>query len=94
MRYAKTLLTRGNTPGFGVLKSMFGGNLMRNEVLDIEVVSGKGQGKGTIGGAGETQLQIEQYNLKTREAKLNQALKSLQNKGKHQNVKRENNHKT
>lgn len=42
MRYAKTLLTRGNAPSFGVVKNMFGGNLMRNEILEVEVVTGKG----------------------------------------------------
>jgi hypothetical protein len=94
MRYARTLLNRGNAPSFGVVKNMFGGNLMRQEIVETEVVTGKGQGKGTIGGAGETQLQIEQYNLKIREGKLNSILKSLQTKGKHQNIKRENNHKT
>ena len=46
------------------------------------------------GGAGETTLQIEQYNLKVREGKLNSMLKTIKTKDKHQNIKRENNHKT
>jgi hypothetical protein len=42
MRYARTLLSRGNAPSFGVVKNMFGGNLMRQEVIETEVVTGKG----------------------------------------------------
>ena len=60
MKYARSLLNRGNSPSFGVLKSMFGGNLMRQETIDVEIKSAKGQGsRGKIGGAGETQLQME-----------------------------------
>lgn len=81
LRYAKTLLHRGNTPSFGSIKGMFGGHLMRQEAVELEIKSAKGQGsRGPVGGtgtAGETQLQIEQYTLKVREAKLNQALKQL-----------------
>ena len=52
---------------------------MRQEAVELEIKSAKGQGsRGPIGGAGETQLQMEQYTLKVREAKLNQALKQLQ----------------
>lgn len=55
MRYAKTLLTRGNTPSFGVVKGMFGGNLMRQETVEVEIKSAKGQGtRGQVGGSGET----------------------------------------
>ena len=55
---------------------------MRQEAVELEIKSAKGQGSrrqaGPIGGAGETQLQIEQYTLMIREEKLNQALKQLQ----------------
>ena len=55
MKYARTLLTRGNTPSFGVVRNMFGGNLMRQEVTELEIKSAKGQGaRGATGGAGET----------------------------------------
>ena len=57
MKYAKTLLNRGNTPSFGVIKNMFGGNLMRQEVVNMEIKSAKGQkANGQVGGSGETQL--------------------------------------
>ena len=76
LRYARTLLARGGMPSFGQVRNMFGGNLMRQETVDAEIKSAKGTGaRGSIGGAGETQLQVEQYNLRRREAKLTQALK-------------------
>lgn len=63
---------------------------MRQEAVELEIKSAKGQGsRGPIGGAGETQLQIEQYTLKIREAKLNQALKQLQQRANHERVRRE-----
>jgi len=78
MKYARTLLIRGKAPSFGQARNMFGGNLMRQEFVEVEIKSAKGQGtRSSIGGAGETQLQIEQYNLKVREAKLNHTLKQL-----------------
>ena len=54
LRYARTLLSRGNSPTFGVLKGLFSGNLMRTDIADMEVKSGRGEGQGTRGGAGET----------------------------------------
>jgi hypothetical protein len=52
---------------------------MRHDTVDVEIKSAKGQGsRGLMGGAGETQLQVEQYNLKLREAKLLQSLKQQQ----------------
>lgn len=60
---------RGNTPSFGQIRNMFGGNLMRQDTVELEVKSEKGTGgTGSIGGQGETQLQVEQYNLRKREA--------------------------
>ena len=68
---------------------------MRQELVEVETKSAKGQGaKGSIGGAGETQLSVEQYNLRVREAKLRQALKQLQDRGKHEKARRDNLHKT
>jgi hypothetical protein len=55
MKYAKTMLVRGNAPSFGQARNMFGGNLMRQDIVEVEIKSAKGQGsKGKIGGAGET----------------------------------------
>jgi hypothetical protein len=45
--------------------------MMRQETIEMSVKSEKGQGtRGAVGGQGETQLQVEQYNLRSREAKL------------------------
>lgn len=67
---------------------------MRLEHVQVEVKSAKGQGRNQLGGAGETQLQVEQYNLKLREGKLNKALKSHQTKESLLAEKRERSHKT
>ena len=53
---------------------MFEGNLMRNEVVEVEIKSAKGQKAGAVGGSGETQLSLEKYNIKLREAKLRKEL--------------------
>ena len=59
---------------FGKAGSMFQGNLMRNEVAEVEIKSAKGQKAGAVGGSGETQLSLEKYNIKLREAKLRKEL--------------------
>lgn len=58
---------------------MFEGNLMREQTVDVEIKSAKGQGKtGKVGGSGETQLEMEKYNIKLREAKVRKELAELQ----------------
>ena len=47
---------------------------MRNEIAEVEIKSAKGQKAGAVGGAGETQLSLEKYNIKLREAKLRKEL--------------------
>ena len=74
LKYAKTLLSRGGAPNFGKVGNMFEGNMMRMETADVEIKSAKGQKASAVGGAGETQLDIEKYNIKLREAKLRKAL--------------------
>ena len=49
---------------------------MRNEVAEVEIKSAKGQKAGAVGGSGETQLSLEKYNIKLREAKLRKELDS------------------
>jgi hypothetical protein len=39
--------------------SIFEGNLMKQEILEVEVTSGKGSNSVTRGGSGETQLELE-----------------------------------
>lgn len=94
LRYARTLLARGGMPSFGQVRNLFGGDLMRQETVDVEIKSAKGSGaRGAIGGAGETQLQVEQYNLRVREAKLSQALKQLQSREQKAKAKKHAGHK-
>lgn len=89
MRYARTLLNRGGTPSFGQVRNLFGGNLLRQDTIDVEIKSAKGSGsRGSIGGAGETQLEVERYNLSRREAKLREELKGLKVKENHFKAKK------
>lgn len=73
---------------------MFEGNLMRLETADVEIKSAKGQKAGAVGGAGETQLDLERYNIKLREAKLRKELAQHDAKGAHQARKKQNQHNT
>ena len=57
---------------------MFGGNLMRNSVEQVEIKSAKGQKAGTVGGSGETQIELERRLIQIREAKLRKELETLQ----------------
>jgi hypothetical protein len=55
MKYARSLLNRGGSPSFGQVRNLFGGNLLRQETIEVEIKSAKGQGRtGAVGGAGET----------------------------------------
>ena len=69
--------------------------MMKREVVEVEIKSAKGQGsRGSIGGEGETQLQIEQFNLKQREALLSKKLKALLEKSNQEYKRRVNKHNT
>ena len=56
---------------------------MRLEMANVEIKSAKGQKSSAVGGAGETQLDIEKYNIKLREAKLKKELAEHIAKGEH-----------
>ena len=61
-------------------------------MVEVEVKSAKGRKTGKVGGAGETQLEIEKYNIKIREAKLRKELNSVMDKRDHMKLKRNNKH--
>jgi hypothetical protein len=46
--------------------SIFDGDLMRQEIIEVEIKSGKGTKTTTVGGSGETALEMEKQNLKDR----------------------------
>jgi len=57
LKYARTMLVRGGAPTFGQLGSIFQGNMMRAEMVEVGIKSAKGRKSGsggTIGGEGET----------------------------------------
>ena len=47
---------------------------MRQETNEVEIKSAKGRKAGSVSGAGETQLEIEKYNIKIQEARLRKEL--------------------
>ena len=60
--------------------------------LDFEVVSGKqSAGRGSLGGSGETQLELEKRKIATREALLREELKKFEEKRKIEREARRNN---
>ena len=65
---------------------------MRLEMANVEIKSAKGQKSSAVGGAGETQLDIERYNIKLREAKLKKELAEHIAKGEHIQRKKQNRH--
>lgn len=53
---------------------------MRQELVEVEIKSGKGTKSVTVGGSGETQLEMEKQNIKEREAKLRKELVEILDK--------------
>jgi len=50
---------------------------MRQEVIEVEIKSGKGTKTTTVGGSGETALEMEKQHIKTKEAKLRKELAEI-----------------
>ena len=57
-------------------------------MANVEIKSAKGQKASAVGGAGETQLDIEKYNIKLREGKLKKELAEHIAKGEHKQRKK------
>ena len=71
------MLFRGGAPTFGQIGSIFQGNMMRMDIQEVGIKSARGRKAGTIGGEGETQLEIERRRLTDREAKSAKELEDL-----------------
>lgn len=55
LSYARSLMSRGGAPTFGRLGQMFEGNLMKQELVQVETKSAKGtKASGSVAGSGET----------------------------------------
>jgi hypothetical protein len=67
---------------------MFQGDMMRQEIDQVEIKSAKGRSTGKVGGAGQTQLEIEKFNLKLRETKIRKELESSSNRVQHFQMKK------
>ena len=96
LKYARTMLVRGGAPTFGQVGSLFQGNMMRMDVQEVGIKSGKGRksggGSGAIGGEGETQLEIERRKLTDREARIVKELENIKLKVEHEKFKKEQSH--
>lgn len=93
MKYTKAKLNRGGHADFSGIYNEFKGNIYGNmHTLDFEVVSGKqSAGRGSLGGSGETQLELEKRKIATREALLRDELKKFEEKRKIEREARRNN---
>jgi 50S ribosomal subunit-associated GTPase HflX len=89
------MLVRGGAPTFGQIGNIFQGNMMRLDMQEVGIKSAKGRKSGsggTIGGEGETQLEIERRKLTDREAKITKELEQLRLKIDHEKFKKEQSH--
>jgi len=93
LKYTKAKLNRGGHADFSGIYNEFKGNIYGNlHTLDFEVVSGKqSAGRGSVGGSGETQLELEKRKIATREALLREELKKFEEKRKIEREARRNN---
>jgi 50S ribosomal subunit-associated GTPase HflX len=66
----------------------------RLDVQEVGIKSARGRKAGTIGGEGETQLEMEKRRLTDREAKIGQQLEQLRVRIEHEKVKKEASHQT
>jgi 50S ribosomal subunit-associated GTPase HflX len=91
LKYIKTRLARGGNANFGALYKDFDGDFL-NIDADFEVVSGKqSSGRGSIGGSGETQLEIEKRKISHRENQIKILLEGLTSQRKVEREKRREN---
>lgn len=88
------MLVRGGAPTFGQLGNIFRGNLMRTDIAQVEIKSARGRNTGSIGGEGETQLELERRSLAEREAKIQREITELNKKSLHERDKKEKAHTT
>jgi 50S ribosomal subunit-associated GTPase HflX len=63
--------------------------MMRMDMQEVGIKSARGRKAGTIGGEGETQLEMERRRLTDREAKISSQLEELRVKNEHERVKKE-----
>ena len=61
---------------------MFFGNMMRQDIETVEIKSAKAS-KVTRGGAGESQLAIEKFQIKLRESKIQKELQENSKRVEH-----------
>ncbi len=93
LKYVKTRLARGGNASFGALYKDFDGDFLDSQHdADFEVVSGKqSSGRGSTGGSGETQLEIEKRKISNRENQIKNLLEDLISQRKVEREKRREN---
>jgi small GTP-binding protein len=84
LKYLKTRLNRGGNANFGSLYKEFGGDFLSSyNDVSFEVVSGKqSSGRGSLGGSGETQLELEKRKVGVRESQIKEILEELKERRK------------
>jgi GTP-binding protein HflX len=78
LRYVKSRLARGGHANYGNIYQEFKGNFFVDHAADFEVVSGKQSTvRGSVGGSGETQLELEKRKIHMREGQIKEILAKL-----------------
>jgi 50S ribosomal subunit-associated GTPase HflX len=91
LRYVKSKLARGGHVNYGHVYKEFKGGYFEN-YRDYETVSGKqSAGKGSVGGSGETQLELDKRRVSDREFQIRGALERIVEKRKIERLYRREN---
>jgi GTP-binding protein HflX len=78
LKYIKSRLARGGHANYGNIYKEFKGNFFTDHAANFEIVSGKqSSARGSVGGSGETQLELEKRKVHTREAQIKEILSKL-----------------
>lgn len=82
LKYVKTRLARGGNSSYGAVYKEFGGDFLNlSPETQFEVVSGKqSSSRGSLGGSGETQLEIDRRRISQRENTIKELLVALKQK--------------
>lgn len=94
LKYVRSRLARGGNANYGNVYKEFKGSFFKN-YEDFEIVSGKqSSARGSVGGSGETQLELEKRKIGARETQIKESLQRLSERRKvEREYRRENSSK-
>jgi 50S ribosomal subunit-associated GTPase HflX len=91
LKYLRSKLARGGHVNYGHIYKEFKGSFFE-KYQDFEIVSGKqSTSRGSLGGSGETQLELEKRKIASREVQIKEALQRITEKRKIERLYRREN---